>query len=96
MDDSDKREYSRVYGLGLLPLAHCPHYNEEGRESFDNMMKEEKISGIALENNVALIELDGEYQILKADRTKKAYLLKKTVDGLIKKELPEGIISLPK
>lgn len=94
-DTSDKWEYSRVYGLGLLPLAHCPHYNEEGRESFDDMMKEEKLSGIALDNNVALIELDGEYQILKADRTKKAYLLKNTVDGLIKKELPEGVISLP-
>lgn len=88
-------DYIRVYGLGLIPTAHCPHYNEEGREGFDDMIKEENIPGIALEDNVAFIEIDGEYQILKADKSRKAYLLKKQGDILTKAELFEGVIHMP-
>lgn len=85
-------DYSRVDGLGLIPAAHCPHYNEGGRESFDDMISEENISGIALEDNTAFIEIDDEYQVLKSDKNRKAYLLKKQNNILIKVELLEGEI----
>lgn len=83
-------DYTRAEGLGLIPAAHCPHYNEEGRENFDKMLERENISGIALEDNTAFIEINGEYQILKSDKSRKAYLLKKHFNSIIKTELPEG------
>lgn len=83
-------DYVRAYGLGLIPAAHCPHYNEEGRESFDEMMRNETIPGIALEDRTALVETDGRYRILKEDRERKAYLLKVSDNNLIKIELEEG------
>jgi len=82
--------YVRAYGLGLIPAAHCPHYNEKGRESFDEVMKNETIPGIALENRTALVETDGRYRIIKEDSVRKAYLLKVSGNKLIKKELDEG------
>ncbi|SHI46564.1 Type 1 glutamine amidotransferase-like domain-containing protein [Lutispora thermophila] len=83
-------QYTRVYGLGLIPAAHCPHYNEEGRETFDGMMFNESIPGFALENSTALVEIDGKYQILKADEKRKAYILRSKGNCIIKEELPEG------
>lgn len=90
--NKDQWDYSRVYGLGLIPATHCPHYNERGRESFDDMIREESISGIALEDNTAFIEIDGEYQVLKSDKNRKAYLLRKENNILTKVELLEGKI----
>ena len=31
-------EYCWADGLGIVPMAFCPHYNEEGRGSFDAML----------------------------------------------------------
>lgn len=86
-------DFIRVYGLGLIPAAHAPHYNEEGREGFDAMVLEERCSGIALEDNVALLEIDGEYEIIKADKNRKAYLLWAQDGRLEKIELPEGKVN---
>lgn len=83
-------DYTRAYGLGLIPMAHCPHYNHEGRKGFDEMMQGEDIIGIALEDNTALVELDGKFHIIKADEERKAYIFKSTSDGLNKEELHEG------
>lgn len=83
--------YIKVYGLGLIAAAHCPHYNEEGRKGFDDMIKEENIKGIALEDRTAFVEIDGEYYILKSDKESKAYFLKNNI--FTKVELPEGKIS---
>lgn len=87
-------EFTRAYGLGLILAAHCPHYNEEGRESFDEMMRSESIPGIALENNTALVEIDGTYRIIKADEKRKAYILRSYSNCLQKEELPEGEFQL--
>lgn len=52
-------EYISVNGLSLIDAAHCPHYNEAGRESFDKTLKDSGETGIALENGSALV-IDGE------------------------------------
>ncbi|MBO5485585.1 MAG: Type 1 glutamine amidotransferase-like domain-containing protein, partial [Eubacterium sp.] len=39
--------------LGIYKAAFCPHYNEEGRDSFDRMLYEKQMVGLALDNNVA-------------------------------------------
>lgn len=85
-------DYIRAYGLGLIPATHCPHYNEKGRESFDAMMRNENIPGIALEDNTALVEIDGRYWILKADKNRKAYILRPRSGCIDKEELFEGEI----
>lgn len=82
-------EYIRVNGLGLISAAHCPHYNEEGREGFDKMMQDESVTGIALEDNTALVEIDGKYHIIKSDEKRKAYIFKPTDNGINKEELYE-------
>ncbi len=87
-------DYIRAYGLGFIPAAHCPHYNEPGRESFDTMIEGESIIGIALENNVALVENDGKYSIIKANKENKAYLLKNMSGIVQKQELEEGEFEL--
>ncbi len=80
-------DYVQAPGIGLIPAIHCPHYNEKGRKSFDGMMKNEKIPGIALENDCALVVKDGMYRIVKSDDQRKAYLLKNEGGKVSKTEL---------
>lgn len=87
-------DYIRVYGLGLIPAAHAPHYNEEGRESFDAMVLEEGCVGIALEDKVAFVEIDGNYELIKADKKRKAYLLRAEGSKLDKYQLTEGKLNI--
>ena len=87
-------DFIRVYGLGLIPAAHCPHYNEEGREGFDEMILEDQTVGVALEDNVALVRIGDEYHIIKADQARKAYLLRADGSKLERIELKEGALSL--
>ncbi len=87
-------DYVRAYGLGIIPAAHCPHYNEIGRKSFDTMMLDESVMGIALEDNTAFIEENGQYSILKADKNGKAYIFRHLNETLLKEALEEGKINL--
>lgn len=87
-------DYIRAYGLGFIPAAHCPHYNEIGRESFDHMMLNESVMGIALEDKTAFVEENGRYSILKADKNSKAYVLRYLNETLLKEELKEGQLNL--
>ncbi|QSX06631.1 peptidase E [Sedimentibacter sp. zth1] len=66
-------DFTRAYGLGLIKAAHCPHYNEKGRESFDEMLKDETICGIALENGSAFVDENGKYHVIKENINSKAY-----------------------
>lgn len=69
-------DYTQAIGIDLIPAIHCPHYNEKGHEVFDEIMKTEKLSGIAIENNCAIVIKDDTYRIIKSDNRRKAYLLK--------------------
>ena len=50
--------------LGLFPYCFCPHYNEEGRETFDSMITDTRYDGLALENETAFVEASGEHFII--------------------------------
>ena len=80
-------DYSRTTGIGLIPAIHCPHYNLEGHKSFDNAMKSQQISGIALEDNCAIVIKDDMYKIIKSNENSKAYLLKNDNGIVNKREL---------
>lgn len=63
----DNWEYTLVDGIGLINAINCPHYNEEGRSSFDDMIKDfDTIPGIALENGTAFVEIDGNYYVISS------------------------------
>lgn len=83
-------DYVRAQGLGLIPAAHCPHYNEPGRESFDQMMETEALPGIALENGAALVELDGKYFVIREQESCKAYLFSHRTGKLQRQEILPG------
>ncbi len=87
-------EFSKVNGLGILNFANCPHYNENGRDGFDKMILQDDIDGIALEDCTALVEIDGEFSIIKSDDTRNAFLLSNNLDGLVKRELKSGIVNV--
>lgn len=86
-DNPEVWEYTQVPGIGLIPAIHCPHYNESGREQFDEMIETENIPGIAIENNCAIVIKDDMYKIIKSDSNSKAYLLKNNQRKVSKKEL---------
>ncbi|WP_346916804.1 peptidase E [Clostridium sp.] len=69
-------DYTQAVGIDLIPVIHCPHYNERGHEVFDEIMKTEELPGIAIENNCAIVIQDDTYRIIKSDNSRKAYLLK--------------------
>jgi dipeptidase E len=79
-------DYQLVNGLGLIEAIHCPHYNEEGREGFDEIMETFEGMGIAIENNCALVIKYDKFKILKSDEKSNAYKLYK-LNGRVHKQL---------
>lgn len=80
-------DYKFVKGMGNIPFAVCPHYDEDGRNQFDQRLKEMEIDGIALENNSAIVISDGKIFIKKSNDTAKVFLLKKSENGYYKREI---------
>lgn len=70
--------------LDIHSFAFCPHYNERV-DSFDNMMMEKSLPGIALEDNVAFVDQNGSINFVASDDTHKSYIIK-YVDGALEKQ----------
>jgi dipeptidase E len=64
-----------VHGLGLIPLAHCPHFNKEKEResSLKRMIKIKKDVCIALDNCCALEVVGDMYRIVSSKRKANAY-----------------------
>ena len=73
--------------LGIHPFAYCPHYNEEGRTSFDEMLKGKNIRGLAMESETAFVDVNGEISFIRSRDNAKAYWLDWDNDKLKKKEV---------
>ncbi len=93
-DDGTEWEYILTGVLGILNAIICPHYNEDGRKGFDEIMKTQTMPGIAIENNCAIVIEDNEFKIIKSDNTRSAYLLKND-SGIITKTLLSNENYLP-
>lgn len=74
-------------GIGLIPAIHCPHYNAEGHEEFENSMREEELPGIAIEDHCALVVQNDQYKVLRTNPNSKAYVLKNTKGYVTKNEI---------
>lgn len=62
--------------LDIFPMAYCPHYNEEGRNSFDKMLLEKDMIGLAMENNTAFVENNGYQYFLRSNVNANAFIIK--------------------
>ncbi len=93
-EDEDNFNFIKVNGLNFLNFAHCPHYNEQDRDSFDEMLIGENITGVALEDNTALAFIDGKYSIIKSNDEYKAYAIYNNGEKQIKRELMAGEVEL--
>ncbi len=63
-------EWSYCWADGMLDLFHkafCPHYDEGGRDSFDTMLQEKDLPGLAMENDTAFVENNGKLYFLRSD-----------------------------
>lgn len=72
----DNWDYKFVKGMGNFPYAVCPHYNEEGRDCFDEKLQELRIDGIALENDTAIVIRENQISVRKAREAAKAFWFK--------------------
>lgn len=83
------KEVGRDYGwangmLGIFHMAFCPHYDEEGRDSFDEALENKGLPGLAMENNTAFVENCGRQYFIKSVPDENAYRIK-YVNGKIEK-----------
>ncbi len=53
--------------LDIFHMVFCPHYDEEGRASFDEMLKEKNLVGLAMENDTAFVEDNGKQYFLRSN-----------------------------
>ncbi len=62
--------------LDIFHMVYCPHYNESGRESFDPMMAEKDIPGLAMENYTAFVENGGDRYFIRETENQHAYVIR--------------------
>lgn len=77
--------------LNIHPYAYCPHY-EERVESFDKMLKEKSLVGLAMESDTAFVEQNGEIKFIKSNKASKVYKLKNDDGTVIKEQLEAEMI----
>ncbi|MBQ6553239.1 MAG: peptidase E [Clostridia bacterium] len=82
--------YRLIDGLGFIPAVCCPHYDEEGRDSFDVACGSFGLPGIALENDAALVFDGSAYRLLKNDERKRGWLFSRENGSVIKTEISGG------
>ena len=73
---------------GLLDIhsyAFCPHYDER-KESFDEMIKEKPVPGMALDENAAFVDENGLVHFISSNESAKAYLITFHDGKLVKQE----------
>ena len=72
-NEDGSTRYICLEGLGFINAINCPHYNEDGRKGFDDIMRVTEETGIAIENNCALVIKDDTFRIIKSDKKASAF-----------------------
>lgn len=73
--------------LDMIHLAYCPHYNEDGRDSFDEMLLEKDIVGLAMENNTAFVEDNGQQYFIRSNANARAFMIQYESGTMEKQEI---------
>lgn len=84
IEDIENPKHKWVKGLGIIPYLHCPHYDEPERAGFDEFYSGQVADAIAIENQVAVIWDDYEFNVIKSNPLKNAYRLSWSDTGLNK------------
>lgn len=59
-DCGENSEFMFIDCLGIIPGCNCPHYNSEYWQSFDGVVSSQELDGIAVDNDAAVVFIDGE------------------------------------
>lgn len=79
--------------LNIHPYAYCPHY-EERVESFDKMIIEKSIDGLAMESDTAFVEQNGKIKYIKCNESSKVYIIKNDNGTVIKEQVETEMIKV--
>lgn len=74
----DEENWNYCWADGMLDIFHmayCPHYNEEGRNSFDERLCEKDLIGLAMENDTAFVENNGYQYFVRSNANAKAFMI---------------------
>jgi len=66
-------------------MAYCPHYNEEGRDSFDKMLRAKNLAGLAMENDTAFVVNNGKSYFIRSNPNANAFKIQYK-NGTIEKQ----------
>lgn len=72
--------------LNIYQYVYCPHY-EQRKTSFDEMLREKELSGLAMESDTAFVERNGKIGYIKCNKSSNAYILRFNNDKLVKEQL---------
>ena len=72
--------------LNIHPYAYCPHY-EERIESFDKMIMEKLIPGLAMESDTAFVEQNGRIKYIKCKESSNAYIFRNDKGTVVKEQV---------
>jgi dipeptidase E len=90
-----KWKYINVRGLGLIKGIHCPHYNGmtrgiPRRKDFRDLIRRTGGTGIAIENNCAIVFLDGRIsKVIRSKSYARAYNVYKSGGDVISEQIRE-------
>jgi dipeptidase E len=80
---SENWEYIRMRGLGLINAFFCPHYNTETRgikreKNFKKMFSKFGGNGLAVDDNAAIVFINGRMRPLSVGKARAYRLTRKT------------------
>jgi len=91
-----KWKYINVRGLGLIKGIHCPHYNSmtrgvPRRKDFRDLIRKTGGTGIAIENNSAIVFLDGRIsEVIRSKSYARAYKVYKSGGEVISEQISKA------
>ncbi|MCM1262134.1 MAG: peptidase E [Butyrivibrio sp.] len=72
--------------LNIYQYVYCPHY-EQRKASFDEMLQEKELSGLAMESDTAFVERNGKISYIKCNKSSNAYILRFNNGKLAKEQI---------
>ncbi|WP_340008561.1 peptidase E [Paenibacillus sp. FSL K6-0276] len=89
-DDQGEWQYIKIEAMGILSGIHCPHYNEDTRvEDFSRMVNGGSVTGIAVDNNCAIVYKENEYKVMSTRDEAKAYRVMDSEQGVMITEIEQ-------
>lgn len=78
--------------LDIFHMAYCPHYNEEGRDTFDTMLIQKGMIGLAMENNTAFVYDNGKQYFIRSAPDAKAFIIQYKGERIEKREVDFEVV----